>query len=110
MKKQDHSRKKVSREEAAAQASSAQENANMIAVILTKAESGSVAHAKLLADLADYVPDGVYSAVKTSELEAVLSAMTDKAAAGHKGAARLLPKLQKALDYVKDRVVPIRRG
>jgi hypothetical protein len=89
----------------------AQEDAAMIATILSKAKSGSVDHAKLLAEKADYAPRGVFAAVNVSDLQAVITTMAEKAQAGDKGAARLLPKLEKALAVVKSRVAPpVTRG
>jgi hypothetical protein len=82
----------------------------MMAVILEKAKAGSVEHAALLADAADYGQDGVHASLTQGDLEAVLAAMTEKAEAPNKKAARLVPKLQKAVAVVKGRVTFITRG
>ncbi len=82
----------------------------MMAVILQKAKDGSVQHAALLADAADYGQDGVHANLTQRDLEEVLAAMTEKAEAPNKKAARLVPKLRKALAVVKGRVTFVSRG
>jgi len=86
------------------------EDIAMMAVILQKAKAGSVDHAALLAGAADYAQHGVFADVKQVDLEAVLAAMTEKAEAQNKKAARLVPKLQQALAVIKSRTPVITRG
>jgi hypothetical protein len=87
------------------------EDRAMMAMILQKAKAGSVGHAALLADAADYGRDGVHANVTQDDLEAVLGAMAQKAEAQkNKRATRLLPKLRKALAVVTSRTPPVSRG
>lgn len=100
----------MAKSNSSAKKASAQEDADMMAVIMEKAQAGSVDHAKLLADAADYGPTGVLVDVKPNDLQAVIVAITEKADAGNKAAARLLPKLQKTLTIIKNKTPFISRG